>query len=394
MKLLKLASAIMSGGWPGWRLGSYRPANIAFDLNLGEGVALTFSEASVIRLIRQKTSVEGGKDRLLIDIGDDAAALSPRKDEAVVLSTDALVEGVHFRLDWASPLLIGQKATLASLSDLIAMGSRPAACLCSLGLPKDLTLDFVESLIDGVLLAATDLGATLAGGNVSASRELFISSTVVGHAPAERLVTRSGARVGDSVYVTGSLGGAAVAANWLSKQPPNGPGLLLTASALEEAVVAGAASEGVPWSALQRFWTPTLRLREATLLSEYRICSAMIDISDGLASDLRHICEESGVGAVVWKDRVPVFDVAEVGEMCDRSSLFEMAMYGGEDYELLFTVRPQNEAHLARLLGEDGFCSVTKVGQIVERSEGILLASGSGCKSEMRRGFDHFTDGE
>ena len=354
---------------------------------------MRLSERELISLIRRKLEGNCSSSEVIVGPGDDAAVIAHPVGEALVISTDALVEGVHFCLDWATGFLLGQKALLASISDIFAMGARPQTCLVSLGLPVKTEPSFVEDLFDGMLKEANRLGASIVGGNISRSENLFIDMTVTGVVRPEAVVTRAGANVGDNIYVTGELGGAALAAKCLLK------GRIDRAMvAKAESVLRGASLELGTWNLelgavvelLARFFVPKIRADESLVLAEARICTSMIDISDGIGSDLSQICHESGVGALVKIDSIPLFDRIPAIAMTEESDLTELAICGGEDYELLFTVNPNDEARLRELFGTNALCTISKIGRIVPKSKGVVYVDSKGERFERFTGFDHF----
>jgi len=353
---------------------------------------MRLSEKELISLIRRKLEGNCSSREILVGPGDDAAVIAHPVGEALVISTDALVEDVHFCLDWATGSLLGQKAFLASVSDIFAMGARPRTCLVSLGLPMKTEPSFVEDLFDGMLKQANRLGASIVGGNISRSEPLFIDMTVTGVVRPEAVITRAGANVGDSIYVTGELGGAALAVECLLKGRIDGA-MVARAEPILRGASAGTRAVGDDAAVvelLSRFFVPKIRADESLLLAEARICTSMIDISDGIGSDLSQICDESGVGALVEIDSIPLFDRIPAIAMTEESDFIELAICGGEDYELLFTVDPNDEARLRELFGTNALCRITKVGRIVPKSKGLVYVDSNGEQIESFAGFDHF----
>ena len=353
---------------------------------------MLLSERELISLIKRKLESSSPSREIIVGPGDDAAVIAHPSGEALVISTDALVEDVHFSLRWASGFLLGQKSFLSSVSDIFAMGARPHACLVSLGLPLNIEPSFVEDLYDGMLKQANRLGASIVGGNISRSEKLFIDMTVTGVVHPEAVVTRAGASVGDSIYVTGELGGAALASKCLLKGRID-RSMVMRAESVFRGVSAGTQSEGDDAAVVEllaRFFVPKIRAEEARLLSEARICTSMIDISDGIGSDLSQICFESGVGALIEIDSIPVFDRIPAIAMRGGFDLRELAICGGEDYELLFTVGFGEEARLHRLFDANALCRITKIGRILPKSKGLVYVDCNGERIESFAGFDHF----
>jgi thiamine-monophosphate kinase len=299
---------------------------------------------------------------LIIGIGDDAAAW--RCEGGTQLATvDSLVQGVHFPSAVDSWADLGWKSLAVNLSDIAAMGGLPRYALVALSLPGDTEADSVIEMYRGMLELAQPFGVAVVGGNISAAPQITITITVLGDSPAEDgLLTRDAARPGDRIAVTGSLGGAAAGLRLLETNPPLDP---LSAGALRRA-----------------FWRPNPRVAEGRLLVGAGI-KAAIDISDGLAADLGHICEASRVGARIDTSLVPL---AAVALAAFGAAALEMAVTGGEDYELLFT---GGDAAI-RAVHQKAACPVTIIGDITS-ARGVLLQDGNGRTIEyQKRGWQHF----
>lgn len=290
--------------------------------------------------------------RVLVGAGDDAAVLRGRA-RPLVVTTDALVEGTHFERGWIGSRALGRRAYRVAASDVGAMGAVPIACVLAVGAPRTMPARELTAVTTGLAAEARAHGAPLVGGNLSHGEQLALTVTVLGEAPG-RVVTRSGARPGDVVAVTGTLG--ASAARLAGARAGHG-GL----GALPDRVAVGVA------------------------LAPH--VGAMIDLSDGLVQDLGHVCRASGVGAVVGLGDVPV------APACRRrfgAAAPEMAVTGGEDYELLVTVRPGVLAR-ARAAAERRGTTLAVVGRIVARPRGVRLVGPTGTPVLLRRsGFDHF----
>jgi thiamine-monophosphate kinase len=290
-----------------------------------------------------------------VDIGDDAAVLAWSGGD-LVSSVDAAVEGVHFRRDWLTLEEIAARSFAAALSDLAAMGSRPRGALVALSLPASVTEADVASLADGLARASVAHGCPIVGGNLTRASELSITTTVLGAGTAH--TKRSGAQIGDDLFVSGVVG----------------------ASALGLAALA-AGERMSPWARafIDRFASPVPRI--ALGLSLVGRATSAIDLSDGLVADLGHVLEASGVGAELDVSRLPLADAhAEVAARLGVDPI-EAALSGGEDYELLFTA-PQG------LETPDG---TTRIGRITDAARTIELCLADGTrKRAVRRGHDHF----
>lgn len=309
---------------------------------------------------------------LVKGIGDDAAVLRPRAGFDLVVTTDLLVEGVDFRLDkgWTAPRDLGHKALAVSLSDAAAMGARPRFCLLSVGVPRPLWRGrFLEEFYEGVRSLAEVHGVRLIGGDTSRTIEgVVIDSVVLGEVRRGRALTRGGARVGDHIYVTGSLGGAA-------------GGLKILESAVAR-TSRGRAARGL----VVRQRRPEPRVGWGALLSEKGLATSLIDLSDGLSSDLAHVCRESGVGARLDASLLPLDPLlAQIG--MDADEALKLALDGGEDFELLFTADPRRAS---RLPVEVGGVPVTRVGEVTGERGKVRLVRGGTSGLLKPGGFEHF----
>ncbi|MBI2893025.1 MAG: thiamine-phosphate kinase [Deltaproteobacteria bacterium] len=303
----------------------------------------------------------GGKGRgVEVGIGDDAAVIALGESRAVV-TTDALFEGVHFDLRWISAAEVGARAVEVNLSDLAAMGAEPHSLLLAIGARAPLDEELVRTVIDAFASRARDRGCSVVGGNFSRAAELSLTVTAIGTLPRDvPALLRSGARPGDHLLVSGPLGAAAL-------------GLRLVAAGLEAAPGARAAVE--------RFRAPRARVDVGRSLSG--LATSAIDVSDGLALDLERLARASGVGAVVRIDRVPtIAGHADLARLVGASPV-DLALGGGEDYELLFTLPPAESAR-ADTLG------ATRIGEIVAGAGAIFLDSDGQRASPGAVGFQHF----
>ncbi len=310
--------------------------------------------------------------QVLRGIGDDAAVsfLSPGMD--LVSTVDLLVEDVHFDLSLMTASQLGRKSLAVNLSDLAAMGAKPLFALISLAAPSHTALEFMDDFFAGFESIAREFGVSLIGGDTSSSPDrLYLSITLLGEGNRGNLVYRSGARVGDNLYVTGTLGDSLLGLHLARSEKGR------TLSSGEEFL-------------LERHSNPVPRVREGASLAREKLATAMIDVSDGLYSDLGHICEESGVGSVLWAERIPrstpfLSIISEIPG-ADRN----WSIRGGEDYELLFTVPPERAQDLADL-ARDWPCGVTLIGQITPSSQGIVILDEHGpVDPKAARGYDHF----
>jgi thiamine-monophosphate kinase len=322
-------------------------------------------EFELLAKVRERLPPAG--PRVLLGSGDDAAVTVP--GGATATSIDALVEGVHFRREWATPAQIGHKALAAALSDLAAMGAAPGEAYVALGLPTDLGEDASLELIDGLAALAAATGTTLAGGDVTRAPALTLAVTVVGHAPAaEQLVSRGGGEPGDALLLSGELGAAAA-------------GLLL----LECPELASAVPATTAELLIGRQLAPAPRLATGRALAAAG-ARAMIDLSDGLGGDAGHLAAASGCAIRIEAAALPLAaGVAEVAIAAGRDPL-ELAVSGGEDYELLAAL-PAARAAVAIAAGrEAGEIALTQIGELTIGAGVEIRLPGGGTAAPA--GFD------
>jgi thiamine-monophosphate kinase len=326
-------------------------------------------------LIDRLASVSDSRPPLTTGIGDDASVAVHAGQTAT--SVDAIVEGVHFRREWSSPLQIAIKATGTALSDIAAMAADPGEVYVTLGVPADTPRAFLEALADGFAEAAAGFGVCLAGGDTVASPVMFISVTAVGRAPAgEPLILRSGAAVGDLVAVTGEFGGARAGLFLLESGGPEGKG----------APPAGAMSTALRRGLESRQLEPRPQLEAGSALRGSG-ANSLVDVSDGLAADLGHVARASGVAIEIDCGRVPVqAGVAEVAETAGLEAI-DLALSGGEDYELAFTLPAVAFERVEGLFAPLG-CGLTVIGE-VRSGSGVQLVT-DGRREQPPAGFDHF----
>lgn len=301
-------------------------------------------------------------------IGDDAAVLGLPEGTELVATADALAEGVHFRRDWSSPDDLGWKALAVNVSDLGAMGARPTAALVTLALPQDVPVDWVDGLYRGLKAASERYGCPVVGGDtVRSLGGICLSVTAFGAVATGKAVTRAGARVGDLICVTGGLG-------------DSGAGLTLLECG------GGVAGEFLP--AVRWHLRPDPPVEAGAVLAEHGLATAMMDLSDGLASDLRHMATQSKVGAVVEAERLPISDAARLLARGLGVDVVRLALFGGEDYQLLFTVPADRFAEVPPALGPLGVVA-TIVGKVTRR--GLTLVGPEGSRTPLTpEGFHHF----
>ena len=335
------------------------------------------SEEDLIRRIRR--IFPASNRRVAVPIGDDAAILDLPSPSRLVITTDQLVEGVHFLRAAHPPGLLGQKALSVNLSDLAAMGAVPQWALLNLFLPHGISAEYLDGVLKGMAAGARREGVGLIGGNITSARVLALDLTLMGTmSRAVKPLRRTGARPGDALFVSGTLGAARMGLSLLASGWRLGrarPGRRLPSRLLRRHVV----------RALRSHLAPSAELKLGQLLARHSLATAAMDLSDGLALDLHRLCRASGVGARISASSLPL-DPAAVG-LVGRKKALLMALYGGEDYRLLFAVAPGKVKQLERLLGRK---KLHPIGRCVMRRQGIRLEDGKGRSAPLSpTGYDH-----
>jgi thiamine-monophosphate kinase len=332
---------------------------------------MTVSDLTERELIARISSrLPASPDWITVGIGDDAAVVKPERNRLEVLTVDALVEEVHFSRRFTPPAAIGHRALAVNLSDLAAMGAVPRLALLSMVLPAALALDDFDGIVTGFTGAASRHRVHVAGGNLTRSPgPLILDVTLSGTVKPRRALTRSGARPGDDIYVSGSLGLAAAGLD-----------------ALRSGERARAAE-----SCVERYLYPEPRLRLGSLLARNRAATACMDLSDGLADGLAQVARESGVGMLVDTSLVPIDPAANAWfETRGKDPLHEV-LTAGDDYELLFTARPRSGGRL-QAARRHGRAALTRIGVCTGDGRLVLQRPLAGAVSEMPlpTGFSHF----
>jgi len=300
-----------------------------------------------------------------IGIGDDAAAFDIGGGKCLVVTTDMLTANVHFPLG-TKPEQIGHKAVVVNLSDLAAMGAKPLALVFSVALPRDLEVDFAKRIMKGMETGAKEYGAYVVGGDLDESREISIAGTAFGIAKREELLRRSSAEEGDVVAVTGNFGAASVGLKiLLEKMPMKGYENLVKAQLM-----------------------PNARVKEGMALAKNGSVRAAIDVSDGLSTNLWHLARESKVKLVIDKDKIPVNPLAKKFCLKNGLDIDEFFLFGGEDFELIFTAKRKKWTSIEKTLKRLG-TGATEIGS-VEKGRGVILIEGKKTRPLEDRGFEHY----
>lgn len=324
-------------------------------------------EIGEVELIRQiRSLVDKFQKKALVGIGDDTAVIKGKGNHLFLFTTDTLVEDIHFKWRFISAYQLGWKALAVNISDIAAMGGYPTFALVTLGLPPRTLLSTVEDIYRGMQDLSLKMDVEIVGGDIVRSPIFFITISLLGEVEDQRIILRSGAKPGDRIYITGDIGAAATGFICLNKK---------------EISLKPESREFLE----KRHLMPFPRLKEAREISRKKIATAMIDTSDGLSSDLYHILEESNVGAEIWEDKFPI--ASQTKEVLSRlnRSFSEVALAGGEDYELLFTAVPDKNVE------ETLNFQVTMIGKIIEE-KGLWLVNREGERKRIKPGgWDHFS---
>ncbi|MCE5244789.1 MAG: thiamine-phosphate kinase [Syntrophobacteraceae bacterium] len=312
---------------------------------------------------------------VIVGIGDDVAVLDAGGGEYLLATCDVQVENVHFLRNSITPFQLGRKVAAINVSDIAAMGGTPSWALVSLALPPEMEVSFVDGLYEGLREMMREAGGAVVGGNLSkAAAEIVIDLCLLGRVAPDHLILRNGARPGDLILVTGLLGDSRAGLECILN-----PGLPVPAQSR-------AAVEA-------RHLAPQPRLREGQALGRSMRVRAMADVSDGLVGDMGHICRASGAGAVIRAESLPVSAACgDVAAALGRSAL-DLALAGGEDYELLFTVAPESASQVRKMVEEETGTVCTVIGEVVPREAGLrVLLPGGGMVSvsELSASWDHF----
>jgi thiamine-monophosphate kinase len=326
----------------------------------GSLISVKLSDIGEFGLIERLRALVGEPSEGELWVGDDAAVLRAPAG-TIFFTSDLMIEGIHFDLEIIGPEDLGYKAIAVNISDVAAMGGTPRRALVALGIRPTIEVDWVESVYKGMRECSDAFGMAVAGGDISRSDCLVIAVALIGNPAGRRVIERKGARPGDLICVTGVLGASAAGYR------------LLRAGVRER--------EDLRRAHLR----PTPRVREVEVLRRH-LPTAMIDVSDGFSADLGHICGQSDVGAVVEADRIPVVDLS--GVELDREPL-ELALSGGEDYELVFTIPKERADRAAEDVYSKTGTRVSIVGEIVDKSRGRVLVQDGKEMTLEATGWDH-----
>jgi len=304
---------------------------------------------------RIKNKAKSFSKDVVAGIGDDTAVLKYDKNNYILFTTDMIVENDHFSLKYSNPQQIGMKAIEQNVSDIASMGGIPKFALVSLALPNEIDADFVDKLYSGINQKSKKYRISIVGGNITHSKDIVVSVALIGIVEKKYLTLRSGAKIGDLIFCSGNVGSSSIGLELLRRN--------------------------LKGKSIKKHLEPQAKLDLSRKLVKVGI-NSMIDISDGVASEVKHICNESNVGAVIYADKIPISkDTMNNAKKLGKDAV-NFALYGGEDFELIFTA---NKNKLNRLRGFD----VKVIGKIVDKKYGIKLVQNN-KKIDLKNGFDHF----
>jgi thiamine-monophosphate kinase len=334
-------------------------------------------ERAVLARIQARLGTTGRRvASLVIGIGDDAAVVTPTRNALTVLTTDAQVEGVHFERRFSAPEDIGYRALAVNLSDLAAMGATPRWALLSLAMPDDLPVSDVEALVGGMADLGRHVGCEVIGGNLTRSPgPLVVDVTAIGDVRPRRLLTRSGGRPGDSLWVSGRIGAAAAGLEMLR-------GLAARAVSAESA-------EHAENNCIRRYLRPEPRVRLGLAISQAKAARAAMDLSDGLADAAHQLAHASGCGVEIEADALPIDPAARAWWEAAGDDPVLKAMSGGDDYELLFAVPRMWGGRLRHARSRVAEPALTRIG-VLTKDPGVRVLTRSGTREQLPGGFEHW----
>ena len=304
---------------------------------------------------RIKNKIKPYSNDVIAGIGDDAAVLKYDKSSYLLFTTDMLAEDEHFSLKYSTPEQIGMKAMEQNVSDVAAMGGLPKFALVSLALPSNIDIDFVDKLYNGINKKSKKYKISIVGGDVTHSKEIIVDVALIGFVEKKYIALRKGAKIDDLIFCSGDVGKSAAGLELLKNK--------------------------IKGKSIKKHLEPQARLDLGRKLAKAEI-NSMIDVSDGVASEIRHICNESNVGAIIYADKIPISRDTIYDSKKLKKDPLDFALYGGEDFELIFTA---NENKLKKLRKYD----VEVIGQIVDKKHGLKLIKDN-KKINLKSGFDHF----
>lgn len=329
-------------------------------------MAIKLKNLGEINLIKHlQNTISYSHPNIIVGIGDDAAIIKNSFDKCLVVTTDALVEGIHFNLKTFTPYQIGWKSVASNLSDIAAMGANPKYLLISMGLPEDLTLSFWDEIYRGIKKLSSNYEVCVIGGDTVKSPKLFINITLLGEVAKDGYITRRGAKIGEKLVVTGYLGNSQAGLSILEHN------IHLNKEAKKFLV--------------NKHLLPQPKIKEGLIISKNKLASCMIDISDGLSSELYRLKEENEVGFRIFEEKLPCSPALKL--FCENfnTSFVEIILSGGEDYELLFTCE---ESKLKIL--QEAEINFFVIGEVISEKEIKIINKEGKAKIIEKSGYEHF----
>ncbi|MFC1562782.1 thiamine-phosphate kinase [candidate division KSB1 bacterium] len=308
---------------------------------------------------------------ILKGIGDDTAVFLNENEYAILLTTDMLIENIHFRISDISPVDLGFKSLAVNLSDIAAMGGIPKNVFLSLGIPEKISYEFLTEFYNGMEDLKKKYNLNIIGGDTNSSRNDFIINIVVtGIIKKDEIIYRDGAKIKDKIFVTGYLGDSAC-----------GLDVLFGKLNLDENHKNYFQNTHIK---------PNPQIKEGNVIANSKLANSMIDLSDGLAADLRNICNQSRVGAVIYENQIPYSGYMKDISHLENVNSLEYALYGGEDYSLLFTVSPENKTKLSKIYNSEIQTPLFEIGEIIEGKDMEIILKTNKREKIAKTGFQHF----
>lgn len=318
------------------------------------------------------------KEIVIVGVGDDVAVIKTKVEKYLLLTCDILIEGTHFTKGTITPYQLGKKVVAINISDIAAKGGIPKQALISIGFPKDTKVVYVEEIYRGIKDQSKKFNIDIVGGNTALSKyKIFIDLFLVGEIKPDLLLLRSGAKPGDKILITGNLGDSSAGLKIIENRD-----LKLEDIKFEKKYKI---------KLKQAHLSPNPRLLEGRIIAKSNLANSMMDISDGLSSDLAKICEASNIGAIIWEEKIPVSKETLAFAKSIGKSPFDFALHGGEDYELLFTTPKENADIIIQKIQSKTKTKVTEIGEIKDRKFGIKIVKTNGRMVLLNTyGWNHF----
>lgn len=327
-------------------------------------------ERELIKRIQKKIKINNNE--VILGIGDDAAIIKPSKNKNIVLTTDMMVENIHFSLSYYTAKQIGKKAAVSNISDIAAMGAIPKHMLISLAIPPSIDAEFIDRLYDGIISETRKHSINIIGGNITGAKVGSFTINIVLIGETDQEIRRSGAKPGEVLMVTGDLG-------------KSGAGLYVLQNNTK---ISKTSKKSLIISHLE----PSHRLKESIVLKNTSQVTSMIDISDGLAKEAKEIGDSSNVGIIIYKDKIPTSKATDELLKSIGRDTKESALYAGEDYELLFTAKEEDAGKIIAALKKHTGTKATVIGRITQDKGICIMDKNNNIEELSKTGYDHFRE--